>query len=275
MIDRPLPTPVPSINQVTSLVLGPCAVPAYALVGLAVFDAIEAIWSIFSPNWKDTIKEGPGRKSWLHQLEMTLDEGEEVQPTWFIDYKETSYFLFEFFDLVAFWFMVGYVSIKGLLDWSSMVWRMSPCFPQRNNFYIHSKTPDGVYEGITGGWQLGPVWFDCTSNLNITELAARFTIPANASASILCAIQYKNDVTNLPVPMDVRITDGNTGIYWQSLYNAERKHDAKLTSGLFEAGFTTDDQERTYQVEVRNAGGSDLIVGTVGGNISVSYTTFG
>lgn len=274
MVNRPLPTPQPNVNQVASLLAGPCAVPVFAIVGLFEFDALTAFWSIVSPNWKDTIKEGPGRKSWLHQLEVTLDGAEGEDPAWFIQYLEKSYVAFEFLDIFAFWFMVGYALTKGLLDWTSMIYRMSPCFPKREEFYIDSKTPDGIWEGEAGDYQLGPIWFDLHTNTANSEFAPEFSLPKNASGNIAIMVQYYNIVTNEPAPMDVRITDGGTGVYWESLYKPEKKHDAHLSSGLVELGFTTGSEDRTYVIEVRAAGTPGLVLGTAGGHFHLDYTLF-
>lgn len=274
MPQKPLPPVPPTLNQVLFALLGPCAPNPFVLVGLAAFDAITAWWSIVSPNWKDTVKAGPGNRSWTHQLKETLFDAEEAAPEWWYMFGDVAIFCFEILDMFAFWFMVGYVLENALLQWTSQIWQMSGCFPKPNHYYIYSKDPLGNYYGGQDPWQAACAWFDLSTNTGMSELGTEITVPANSSFSFSIMTQWENAVGETLTPMNVRVVDlTHNQIQVLNNWNPE-KHDAKYSNGVIFRQTTPPDYAVTYQIQFEQAVGKDLWAVTTGGHLAIEWDTY-
>ena len=251
MSNNPLPPPPPSVNQVTSALYGPCAVNPFMLVGTFGFDVLTGFISIFSPNWKDTIKAGTGR-SWIHQLKEVMIDADERPPKWWIRLQEGSVQFFELADLFIFWFMVGFVTVEQALGWTSQIWGLSGCSQHPNEFYLSSKVPNGIMAN-NFAWQPNSSWEQVHGNLPYSEMGTHFTFPANSSAVVIQMCHWTNLGGNQDRPVDCRLVDLDTGdIYFEHLFDFEH-HDLHLTNGVILQKFFTGNRARTLQWEARMA----------------------
>lgn len=274
MADDPLPPPPPTLGQVRLLFTAECFSPPWVIVGAVGWDSMVAFWSIFSPNWKDLVKEGPGRRSWIHQMRVVLDDAEEVQPEWFVKFKGFGFAVFEFLDFIAFWFMVGEALAEGLLNSTSLIWAWSPCNPGPTSHYFASKTPVGEVVGVTPEWQPACSWLKGKQDGLPAELGTQITIPANSQAEIAIAVNWYNIVSNLPQAMDMRIVDLTLGVVVvEAPFDAEH-YDPKKTNGIFLKGINTGGIAHTYQWQFRQATGAGLLVDTLSGHCLIKWDTF-
>lgn len=274
MRPQQLQAPPPTLNQVLSLFTFECAPQPWAIVGAVGFSAMIGLWSVFSPSWKDVVKEGPHRRSWIHALKVVLEDAEEIKPKWFVVYEEVSYALFEFFDLIAFWWMVAEAEANAILNWESMAWQMSPCFPHPAKHYIYSNTVAGEYVVGDGEWQPAAAFFNLKTTEEISETGLAFSFPPNTAYSFHCAVGFTGVFSELPIPMDMRIVDDSTGkVIHQNSYNPE-KTDVKNTTGIFLNNHLSGPNGISFHVEFRQAVTAERLLNPTSGNLAVEWQVF-
>lgn len=244
------------------------------LIGIGTFDLLVGLWSIFSPNWKDAYRAG-GRGSWVHGLSELMLDAEDAPPKWWVALQDGSIMLFELADLFLFWFMVGFVTVDQLFAWTSQIWELSSCNPKPNEFYIYSKTPNGIITASNTDWTANSSWINCSSNVGLTQIGPTITIPANSTANLTQVVQWTGLSSASKRACNTRVVDLSDGsVIFQHNFNFDR-HDAGYSNGMFVHKFFTQDKARTLQFQFQQTQRyPDLLTFADTGHLSIEWAVW-
>lgn len=270
---NPLEPPV-GIGHVLDVLFFRCGAPPWMIIGAAGFESMIAIWSIFSPNWKDAIKEGPQHRSWLHQGHEAIDDGIVEAPKWYKKGVQYAFEFAEFSDFLAYWVMVGESVGEALLSFTSLVWELSECNIPSKLFYYHSKTPEG-YVPVFLQWYAGLSWQNGYTNFPSHELGSLITIPAGATANIGIAGSWGPFVGAGTRAMDMRLVDLTASVVLSEHIWDPEHTDPKKSFILYAKNFTAFFEDHIIEVQCRcPVNYDDLGCSCIEGRISIEYEIF-
>lgn len=244
--------PPATLARVFDVLMFRCAAPPWMIIGAVGFTVPLALWSIFSPNWKDTVRMG-SEGSWIHNLRLTMEGAEAETPAWFGTATEFAFEFLEVNDEVLFWIMVGEVIGESLIQATSMIWEFSPCNRHGPTQFYHSNTPVGLILNDTL-WKPDVSFINGVSNFWGSEHGPEIYIPAHASANYAVAIQCGEFAApSVPVAVNVRFREGDTAIKTRN-WNPERGK-ADGSNVIYEKGFQGGDglgRNVWFEVQVVN-----------------------
>lgn len=265
--------PPPTLARVFDVLMFRCAAPPWMIIGAVGFVVPWAFWSIFSPNWKDTVRMG-SEGSWIHNLRLTMEGAEAETPAWFGTATEFAFEFLEVNDEVLFWIMVGEVIGESLIQATSMIWEFSPCNRHGPTQFYHSKTPVGLILNDTV-WKPDVSFINGVSNFWSSEHGPEIFIPAHASANYATALHVGEFAApDTPVAINIRWREGDK-VLKQSIWNPEHTDNRWGNTSYMKSFQGGDDDGRTVWLEIQVVNPNPTIGNwPTDGKFSLEYQVF-
>jgi hypothetical protein len=247
------------VNAIRKYMFTSCTITPAVWIETFLPAALGALWSVLTPDPKETLRIVGGGKSWLKQLKISVPEAELVEPT----FKNKSLrFLFEFaegVDLAVWWLFLISVTEDFLIEWSSLQMRMAGCTHDERD-----KTRELWL--VLGDFEPDGNWYDAGLWKEVTPPSEQLSGPVinvaiDGQVAVGVSLQCQNAATGLRSGFQMRWIDAHTGdIVSQSVLlqpdavagNSNMSMDMQVTGG---------DTGRTMVLQVSsNAGGLQQLI---------------
>lgn len=166
--------------------------------------AFSAVWTVYSPGWKDTVKFVSGR-SWSHSIRKFADEVEDATPNWFTKTGKWFSTTLPFLDATLWWMAVIDGEQEFLTRWVSMSIGVKPCGDEKPGVYGKSKIP---IDGRPGNleWQNGPAFLTEEGDIG-TFMTAELNIPKGNVGYFACFAIFKGILGGDPLGVTMELRD--------------------------------------------------------------------
>lgn len=244
------------INALRKFLYSPCSITPQVWIETFLPAAVVAIFTVLTPDPKETIRILGGGKSWLKQVKVSFQDALAGEPL--ENYKGIR-FLFEFaegVDLAVWWLFLAGVAAEFLMDWSSMAFRMAGCDATNRSLTSERRFALGNFEG-DGTWYDAGLWTEInppTGHL----LSPSVIIQANTAVAVAVTLKVKNAATNIDQGFTMRWLDNASGEVISESFLHQFDANAGNANISLDLQLTAGNSNRVITLQAMNIGGGLL-----------------